>query len=173
VKTTSSFDLCASVEVFVLPGTGASDALLDWLWEACVDATIHDVREVGELADAIAQGFTRFPVLRHPRGAVVHGFDPMSLTRLFSKGEDVGCGVSVKAGPDRLLVVTQVRPSVPGTASAAAGLRADDVILQVAGWCLFSIEQLRSALASHHAVRLLVRRSGRVLPVAISARAVA
>ena len=46
-----------------------------------------------------------------------------------------------------------------GTASADARLRPDDVILQVAGYVLFSIDQLRHALAGpRHDVKLLVRR---------------
>lgn len=172
MKEMPDFGFWVTVDVFAVPGTGASDALLDWLWEARVHATLHDVREVSELADAIAHGCTGFPALRHTQGAVLQGFDPVSLTRLFSKGEDVGCGLSVRAGPDHLLVVTRVRAAAAGIAGVAADLRADDVILQVAGCCLLSIEQLRCALASHHAVHLLIRRSGRVLPVAIAARAV-
>lgn len=145
-------------------GAGSSDALLDWLRAAPVEVTVHDLRQECELAEAIARGFTRFPVLLHEVGAVV-GFDPAALDRLFDRAEDVHCGLRVRPGRDGHPVVTQVQP---GTAGAAAGLHTGDTIVQLAGNSMFSVEQLRQVLGERgHQVRLLVRRGGRMLPITV------
>jgi predicted metalloprotease with PDZ domain len=151
-------------EAFVVPGAGSSDALLDWLRSARVEVTVHDLREECELAEAIARGFTRFPVLCQEAGTVV-GFDPAALDRVFDRGEDIHCGLRVRAGRDGHPVVTQV---LPGTAGAAAGLHTGDTIVQLGGSSMFSVEQLRQVLGERgNQVRLLVRRGGRMLPLTV------
>ena len=155
------------VEVFVAPGEGASDALMDWLEAQEIRATIRDVRkdEVA-LAEAISLGATRFPVLRY-QGKVVTGFNPPALAKLLRGGEELGSGITVELGSDGRPVVIEV---TPGSVGEAAGLQKGDVITELGGYSAFSLDQLRTALARARSARLRVRRGPDLVSVTLRTR---
>jgi membrane-associated protease RseP (regulator of RpoE activity) len=142
------------LHAYVAPGEVGSDALLDWLETMELRAVVHDVRTDDEaLAEAIALGAGRLPILRHPGGLII-GFDPEALGKLASSTEDVGSGVTVELDDEGRPMVTAVEEGSP---AAAAGLRPGDVITELAGYSLFSVEQLRKVLSGGVSRRLPLR----------------
>src|SRR3982074_448144 len=95
-----------AIEVYVAPGEGASDALLDWLEVEEVMANIHDVREESTLAEAIALGAFPFPVTKVGE-ELIQGFDPVRLGYAIFGGEEAGAGVSVAVDEAGRPVVTE------------------------------------------------------------------
>ena len=143
-----------AIEVYVAPGEGASDALLDWLEVEEVAANVHDVRDESTLADAIAVGAFPFPVTR-VGDEVIRGFDPVRLGYAIFGGEEAGAGVSVAVDPEGRPVVTEV---AEGSLAEDAGLEEGDIILDLGGYSSFSIEQLRNVLDAGRPITLGVRR---------------
>jgi S1-C subfamily serine protease len=143
-----------AIEVYVAPGEGASDALLDWLEVEEVAANVHDVRQESTLAEAIAAGAFPFPVTRVGE-EVIRGFDPVRLGYAIFGGEEAGAGVSVAVDHEGRPVVTEV---AQGSLAEDAGLEEGDIILDLGGYSSFSIEQLRNVLGNGRPITLGVRR---------------
>src|SRR5437588_10457322 len=144
-----------AVEVYVAPGEGASDALLDWLEVEEVVADLHDVRDESTLAGAIAAGAFPFPVTVVGE-EMIRGFDPVRLQYALFGGGEAGAGVSVAVDPDGHPVVTEV---AHGSLAEDAGLEHGDVILYLGGYSSFSIDQLRNVLEAGRPITLGVRRA--------------
>jgi S1-C subfamily serine protease len=158
-----------TIEVFAVPGEGASDALLDWLEVEEVAANVHDVREESTLAEAIAAGAFPFPVTVVGQ-EVIRGFDPVRLGYAIFGGEEAGAGVSVALDPDGRRVVTDV---ARGSLAEDAGLETGDVIVDLGGYSSFSIDQLRNVLAAGRPITLGVRRGADQLRLSMPPREMA
>jgi len=152
-----------AIKVYVAPGEGASDALLDWLEVEEVVADVHDVREESDLAEAIAAGAFPFPVTRVGE-ELIRGFDPVRLTHAIFGGEDAGAGVLVEVRDGRT-VVTDV---TGGSLAEDAGLEPGDVITDLGGYSSFSLDQLRSVLSAGRPITLGVRRGAEQLRLSLS-----
>src|SRR5437588_9557361 len=158
-----------AIQVYVAPGEGASDALLDWLEVEEVAANVHDVRDESTLADAIAVGAFPFPVTR-VGDEVIRGFDPVRLGYAIFGGEEAGAGVSVAVDPEGRPVVTEV---AEGSLAEDAGLEEGDIILDLGGYSSFSIEQLRNVLEAGRPITLGVRRGSELLRLSLPPREMA
>lgn len=157
------------IEVYVAPGQGSSDALLDWLEQAEVVAEVHDVRDESNLAAAIAEGAFPFPATR-VGDRLLRGFDPVRLAHAIFGGEDVGAGVAVEVGDDGLPVVTEV---APGSLGDGAGLQSGDVIIDLGGYSSFSFDQLQRMLSAGRPITLGVRRGSDRLRLSLAPRELA
>ena len=153
-----------AIKVYVAPGEGASDALLDWLEAEEVVADVHDVREESDLAEAIAAGAYPFPVTRVGE-ELIRGFDPVRLTHAIFGGEDAGAGVLVEVSGDGRTVVTDV---TGGSLAEDAGLEPGDVITDLGGYSAFSLDQLRRVLSAGRPITLGVRRGTEQLRLSLS-----
>ena len=152
-----------AIKVYVAPGEGASDALLDWLEVEEVVADVHDVRDEADLAEAIAAGAFPFPVTLVGE-ELIRGFDPLRLSHAIFGGEDAGAGVLVEVRDGRT-VVTDV---TGGSLAEDAGLEPGDVITDLGGYSYFSLDQLRSVLAAGRPTTLGVRRGGEQFRLSLS-----
>jgi S1-C subfamily serine protease len=153
-----------AIEVYAAPGEGASDALLDWLEVEEVVANVHDVREESTLAEAIAAGAFPFPVTKVGE-ELIRGFDPVRLTYAIFGGEDAGAGVAVEIDDAGRPVVTGV---ASGSLAEDAGLEPGDVITDLGGYSSFTVDQLRSVLATGRPITLGVRRGSGLLRLSMS-----
>ena len=158
-----------AVEVYVAPGEGASDALLDWLEVEKVVADLHDVRDESTLAGAIAAGAFPFPVTVVGE-EMIRGFDPVRLRYALFGGEEAGAGVSVGVDSDGRPVVTEV---ARGSLAEDAGLEEGDIVLDLGGYRSFSIEQLRNVLEAGRPITLGVRRGSELLRLSLPPREMA
>lgn len=154
-----------SREVFIQPGVGSSDALIDWLEQHEILVRIHDVtRDESALATAVALGGGRFPVVRVDDQVLV-GFLPEQLeAQLGSHGVSGGLRLETRPGGGVL-----VREVMPGSVAETAGLQSGDVVVKVGGYTEFSVDQLRTALERPRASRLAmeVRRGDELVTLRI------
>ncbi|MBO0681664.1 MAG: PDZ domain-containing protein [Candidatus Dormibacteraeota bacterium] len=157
-----------ALEVFVQPGVGSSDALLDWLEYKEVAFVVRDcVRDGEALAEAMALGGGTLPVARRGDRVTV-GFDPEALGSLIRAGSQVGAGLRVDSGPDGKPVIVGVEP---GSKADRAGLRPGDVIAEVGGYTNFGLPDLERVLSSSatRSIRLTVRREDGMIQARLAA----
>lgn len=152
------------IDVYAAPGEGASDALLDWLEQNEVVATIHDVRAEADLAEALSLGGIRFP-MTSVEGRIVRGFDPRALDRLLHPLDESGAGVELAVDGDGHPVVADI---AAGSLADSAGLQVGDVIVELSGYSSFSLDQLEGVLAARRPVVLGVRRGADQIRVNLS-----
>jgi S1-C subfamily serine protease len=156
-----------SIEVFVQPGVGSSDALLDLLEYLEQPFVLRDVRsDEDALAEALAIGGGVMPVTRHGDRVVV-GHDADGIRRLLAPTADVGAGLQVDVGPDGRPVVIGVEPGSP---AEAAGLRAGDVIAQLGAYTNFGLAELQRVLRQpHRSIRLTLQRDDTLVQAQLAA----
>jgi hypothetical protein len=146
------------MEVWYVPGEGASDSLMDWLeWKEALVVAKNVKTNEDALYEGMALGAGIWPVCR--KGArVVVGLDWEGIEALLAPSTSVGGGVAVELAADGRPVVLEV---TAGSAAARAGLQAGDVIATVGGYSEFSIEQLRNVFGqSERSLAFEVKRDG-------------
>ncbi|HVB77638.1 MAG TPA: PDZ domain-containing protein [Candidatus Nitrosotalea sp.] len=151
-------------DVFIQPGVGSSDALLDWLERYEITTQIHDVdNDEGALALALALGGGALPVTRRG-GRTVPGYDPQALLALLQP-DPADEGLELIAGSTGEVVVGRVEAGGP---AARLGLQEGDVVAELGGYSVFSPDQVLSALkrSGKRSLRLRVRRGDHWLTVA-------
>ncbi|MGH7862842.1 MAG: PDZ domain-containing protein [Candidatus Dormibacteraceae bacterium] len=141
-------------EVFVQPGVGSSDALMDWLERHEIQAHVRNVvSDASALAEALALGAGALPVTVHG-GAVVSGFDPAALESLAEASPAApAVGVEVEMDLGGEVLVGRV---LPGGLGQRMGLQPGDVVAKVGGYGVFTSEQFLAALDSARRRQLTV-----------------
>ena len=153
------------MEAYVQPGVGASDALLDWLEREEVKARVHDVtRDQAALAEAYALGAGVLPVVVI-QGQAIRGYDPGRLQVLL--GGEAAEGFEMRLAASGELVVERIEA---GGLAELAGLKPGDVITELAGYTVFSPDQVRSAISrsAERPVTIRVRRGEDVLTLKLA-----